>query len=351
MSKTIVRLAGDGVGPEVMAAAARVLDAAAERFRLELDYIDMPFGGAAGEAASAPLPVDTLEACLSADAVLLGAVGGPQFDALPPEQRPETGLLALRRALGVYANLRPVACHAAGAARSPFREGHLDGVDILFVRELTGGAYFGAKTEGDGFARDDWIYTEEEIARMVRRAGAAARRRKGRVTSVDKANVLATSRLWRRVATRVMAEEFPDVALEHMLVDAMAMALIARPRDFDVVVSENLFGDILTDEASMLAGSIGLLPSASLGEGTHGLYEPVHGSAPDIAGENRANPVGMILSAAMMLEMSLDAPEAARAVRNAVDRALAGGALTADLGGEMGCAAMGAAIAQRLDTA
>jgi 3-isopropylmalate dehydrogenase len=287
--------------------------------------------------------------------VLLGAVGDAKYDAA--RVRPEQGLLELRRVMGVFANLRPIVVHAAGARVSPLQPARLAGVDLLFVRELTGGIYFGEKTrqvlsEGGEVARDVCTYSTAEIERVTRRAGQLARSRRRRLTSIDKANVLETSRLWREVVTRVVADEFPDIELEHLLVDAAAMHLLLRPADFDVLVTENMFGDILTDEAAVLAGSIGLLPSASLGTGARGLYEPVHGSAPQLAGRDAANPVGAILSAALLLRHSLGLEQEARAVESATHAALDSGTLTADLalaGMEAaGTAAMGAAIAERI---
>jgi len=348
MTRRIVRMAGDGIGPEIMAAAGRVLDAAAEKFRLDLSYQDCLFGGVAVDETGTPFPTETEAACKGADAVLLGAVGGPQYDGLPPEQRPEKGLLTMRKALGVYANIRPVRNIPALSGRTAFRDGHLDGVDIVVMRELTGGIYFGAKDRGDDWASDECRYTVPEIERIVRRAGGMARERKGRVTSVDKSNVLMTSKLWREVTTRVMAEEYADVTLDHMLVDAMAMKLISSPSDFDVIVTENMFGDILTDEASMLAGSIGVLPSASMGDDGPGVFEPIHGSAPDIAGQGRANPIGMIASVAMMLETGLGEAEAAAAINSAIDAAIEAGEVTGDLGGALSTDEAADAIARRV---
>ena len=270
-------------------------------------------GGAAIDATGEPLPAATLEQCRAADAVFLGAVGGPKWADIPVEQRPEQGLLGLRKALGLFANLRPVTTLPALAAASPLKEDRLAGVDIMVVRELTGGIYFGKRGRTTLAAFDTCEYQVSEIERVCRAAATLARERRGRITSVDKANVLDTSRLWRDVATRIFADEFADLETEHLLVDAAAMHLLSRPADFDVIVTENMFGDILTDEASMLAGSLGLLPSASLGAGSPGLYEPIHGSAPDIAGRGIANPCGAILSAAMLLRHALDAPAAASA--------------------------------------
>jgi 3-isopropylmalate dehydrogenase len=303
-----------------------------------------PIGGAAIDATGEPLPAATMQACRDADAVLLGAVGGPKWSDPNARVRPEQGLLALRKALGLYANLRPVKPHPAALGASPIKPHLLAGVDLVVVRELTGGLYFGPKQRDAERATDLCAYTVVEIERVVRRACGLARQRRGHVVSVDKANVLETSRLWREVATRVAREEFPDMTLEHQLVDSMAMHLIARPREFDVIVTENLFGDILTDEASMLAGSMGLLPSASLGDGKLGLYEPIHGSAPDIAGRGIANPFAAILSAAMLLRHSLGLEHEAACVETAVNEALDAGAFTADI------APAGAAIDTRTAT-
>lgn len=331
MRAEIAVLAGDGIGPEVIAAALDVLHAVAKRHGHQ--FIEHPhlIGGAAIDATGEALPAATLEACRNADAVLLGAVGGPKWSDPKAPVRPEQGLLALRQELGLYANLRPVRPHPAALSASPIKSHLLTGVDLLVVRELTGGLYFGAKSRSNDAASDVCNYTVAEIERVVRRAGALASARSGHLASVDKANVLETSRLWREVTTRVIADEFPKVKLEHHLVDAMAMHLIARPRSFDVIVTENLFGDILTDEASMLAGSMGLLPSASLGDGKRGLYEPIHGSAPDIAGRGIANPVAAILSVAMLLRYSLGLTEEAHAIEHAVSQCLDERVFTADL--------------------
>ena len=321
----IVTLPGDGIGPEVMAAAIRVLDAVAD----DLTYEEHIFGGASIDAHGTALTDEVLAACRAADEVLLGAVGGPKWDAT--EVRPEQGLLGLRKGLGLYANLRPVRPIEALYGASPLRREVIERTDLLVVRELTGGIYFGDKGRSNGSAYDHCEYSTAEIERIARIGFAAAR---SRVSSVDKANVLETSRLWREVVTRVHSEEFPNVELEHVLVDNAAMRLIAAPRHFDVILTENMFGDILSDEAAMLTGSIGMLPSASLGEpGEPGVFEPVHGSAPDIAGRGIANPLAMILSAAMMLRHGLAREAQAAAVESAVDRALAGGLLTTDLGG------------------
>jgi len=331
MSAKIVVLGGDGVGPEVAAEAVRVLQAAATRFHLDLHFQEELIGGIAYDEAGSPLPDATLAACADADAVFLGAVGGPKWADIPVAMRPEQGLLGLRKALGLFANLRPVATIREIIASSPLKAEKLDGVDIMVVRELTGGIYFGRKERTANSALDTCEYTVAEIERVCRVAGKLAAGRRGKVTSIDKANVLETSRLWREVATRIFRDEFPALEVEHLLVDAAAMHLLSRPADFDVMVTENMFGDILTDEASMLPGSMGMLASASLGEGSLGLYEPIHGSAPDIAGKGVANPSGAILSMALLLRYSLDAPVAAAAVEAAVAGALAVGARTRDI--------------------
>lgn len=332
----IAFLAGDGVGPEVAHAARRVLDAVAEKFSISFEYQDCLFGGAAIDAGNDeggdPFPAATKSACLEADAVFLGAIGGPKWDGAAI--RPEAGLLALREAMGVYANLRPTSVTPGLEHLSPLRPERIHNVDMLIVRELTGGLYFGKREEGAQTARDECFYTREEVERVARIAFEAARKRKSRVASVDKANVLATSRLWRKAVTDLHVAEYSDVELTHVLVDAMAMKLIQAPADFDVIFTENLFGDILSDEASVLSGSIGLAPSASLGDGTRGLYEPIHGSAPDIAGEGKANPCGAILSAAMMLRYSFNNETVAVAIEEAVGKALASGRGTGDIGGQ-----------------
>ena len=331
MRARIAVLPGDGIGPEVIAAGLACLRAVAGRFGHQFALEELPFGGAAIDAHGEPLPAATLAACRNADAVLLGAIGGPKWSSPDAPVRPETGLLRLRKELGVFANLRPVKVHPDLSGASTLRPEVIAGVDLVFVRELTGGIYFGAKTRDATRATDTCAYTAAEIERIVRVAAQLARTRRRRLTSIDKANVLETSRLWRAVTTDLMAREFPDVALEHSLVDAAAMHLIHRPRDFDVLVTENMFGDILTDEASMLAGSLGLLPSASLGEGRRGVYVPIHGSAPDIAGRGIANPYGTIYSVALLLEHSLGLSAAAAALHRAADEALAAGARTVDL--------------------
>ena len=343
-------LPGDGIGPEIVEQARSVLNSTAKRFGHTFIFDEYLMGGSAIDATGDPLPTATLEACRASDAILLGAVGGPKWSDPEAKTRPEAGLLQLRKELELYANLRPVRTFNALVDSSPLRRSVVEGTDILFFRELTGGIYFvGSTVSDDGTeVADHMRYTVDEIERIVRMAGNAARRRSGRLTSVDKANVLEVSRLWRRTTERIMIDEFPDVTLETILVDAMAMHLISRPTDFDVVVTGNLFGDILTDEASMLPGSLGLLPSASLGDGGIGLYEPIHGSAPDIAGQGIANPLGTILSAAMALRHSLSLNREAEAVEAAVDRVLADGLRTADIangGAFVGTATMGAAVA------
>jgi 3-isopropylmalate dehydrogenase len=328
VSHRIVTLPGDGIGPEILAPALQVLDAVAEG----LSYEEHLFGGASIDADGTALTDEVLAACKSADAVLLAAVGGPKWDTTDPHApRPEQGLLGLRKGMGLYANLRPVRPLPALYEASPLRREIIERTDLLVVRELTGGIYFGEKTRTPDSASDVCAYSREEIERIARVAFAAAR---SRVTSVDKANVLETSRLWREVVSEVRAREFPDVELQHVLVDNAAMMLVSTPRHFDVILTENMFGDILSDEAAMLTGSIGMLPSASLGEaGAPGLFEPVHGSAPDIAGQGIANPLAMFLSAALMLRHGLDLPDAAAAVESAVDKALDQGLRTRDLGG------------------
>jgi 3-isopropylmalate dehydrogenase len=343
---TIAVLPGDGIGPEVVAEGVRVLRTVAERWEHAIELREGLIGGCALDARGTPLPPETIELCKSADAVLLGAVGGPRWDNPDARQRPEQGLLGLRRELQVYANLRPVSVHPSLMAASPLRAERLEGVDLLFVRELTGGMYFGDKRReqvpGGERAVDECVYTTFEIERVTRVAAQLARTRRRKLTSVDKANVLETSRLWRSTVTRVLRDEFPDVALDHMLVDACAMQLLRDPRSFDVIVTENMFGDILTDEASMLAGSLGVLPSASLGDDSaagsgdrprvrRGLYEPIHGSAPDIAGRGIANPIGTILSVAMMLRHSFGLQEEARAVEQAVGETIEQGRVTVDI--------------------
>lgn len=354
MKSHIVLLPGDGIGPEVVAEARLVLEEVARRHQHAFTFSSHLLGGCAIDAHGTALPDATLAACRQADAVLLGAVGGPKWDDPNAKVRPEQGLLGIRQALGLYANLRPVAAIPALARLSPLKPERVAGVDFLVIRELTGGLYFGqpkgrTQTPEGERAVDTLVYTEPEIRRIVRLAFTLARGRRKLVTSIDKANVLESSRLWRQVAIQV-GREFPDVKLEHQLVDSAAMRLITHAAQFDVIVTENMFGDILTDEAAVLAGSLGLLPSASLGEGRLGLYEPIHGSAPDIAGKGIANPTGTILSAALLLRHSLGLTEEAAAVERAVHAAIADGCLTADLGATrpLSTAQMGAAIRERL---
>lgn len=339
MKASIVLLPGDGIGPEVVTGAARVLGVIAGRFNHTFEFTEQLMGGCSIDRYGVALTRETLADCQAADAVLLGAVGGPRWDDPAAKVRPEQGLLALRKGLGVFANLRPVRVHPSLANASPLKPEKLAGVDLVVIRELTGGLYFGQPKgrqtrNGHECAVDTLEYHDYEIRRVVELAFRLAASRRKKVTSVDKANVLESSRLWRQVATAIGAEH-TDLALEHMLVDTAAMRLIASPASFDVLVTENTFGDILTDEASVLAGSMGLLPSASLGESGPGLYEPIHGSAPDIAGKGIANPVGTILSAALLLRYSLKLESEANAIESAVDNALTAGCRTADLGGEL----------------
>jgi 3-isopropylmalate dehydrogenase len=333
---SVVVLPGDGIGPEVIAEARRVVDAVAAAHGLAVVWSEHLVGGVSIDAHGTALTDEVLEACAGADAVLLGAVGGPKWDTTDPARpRPEQGLLGLRSGLGLYANLRPVRPWPALYDASPLRRERIAGTDLLVVRELTGGIYFGASGREGDRAFDTCEYTAAEVRRLAEVGFEAARGRRGKVTSVDKANVLESSRLWRETVIATAAA-YPDVTLEHMLVDNAAMQLVSRPADFDVIITENLFGDVLSDEAAMLTGSIGMLPSASLGAGSAGLYEPVHGSAPDIAGRGWANPIATCLSAAMMLRHSLGAPEAADRIEAAVGAALESGLRTRDLGGEAG---------------
>jgi 3-isopropylmalate dehydrogenase len=325
----IALLPGDGIGPEVTAEAVRCLEAVGQRHGHSWQLEEAPVGATAMDATGIPLPPATL--AKTADAVLFGAIGAPRYSDPSLKVRPEQGILQLRQELGLFANLRPVVCFEAVIDASPLRPELLAGVDIMVIRELTGGIYFGAKTRTETEASDLCIYTVPEVERIARLGGRLARQRRKKLTSVDKANVLETSRLWRSVVTRIMAAEFADVELEHMYIDAAAMHLLRRPSDFDVVITENMFGDILTDEASMLPGSLGLCASASLGSGTRGLYEPIHGSAPDIAGKGIANPYAAILSAALLLRHSLALETEARALEAAVVAALEAGVRTADL--------------------
>ncbi|MEO0614061.1 MAG: 3-isopropylmalate dehydrogenase [Pseudomonadota bacterium] len=348
MIKKIVLLPGDGVGPEVTKATEIILGAVGDQFNLDLSMRSFAFGGAAIDSAGDPLPPETLTACQDADAVFLGAVGGPKWDG--QAIRPETGLLRLRKALDVFANLRPTRIYKRLLDRSPLRT-VTPKTDFLIVRELVGGIYFGDRSEGSETASDVCLYHRHEVERIARVAFEAAQKRSGRLVSVDKANVLASSRLWRGVVTDLGARDYPDVTVDHMLVDAMAMRLIQAPDDFDVIVTENMFGDILSDEASVISGSIGLSPSASLGDTGKGLYEPIHGSAPDIAGEDIANPVGAIASAAMLLRHSFNAEAPARAIETAIETVLAAGHLTRDLGGDLACTAMTGKVLAALEKA
>jgi 3-isopropylmalate dehydrogenase len=365
----IAAIPGDGVGPEVVDAARRVVDAAGRRFGFVVDWTEVVAGGAAIDVYGVAIRDEDVEACRAADAILLGAVGGPKWSDPSAAVRPEQALFALRGGLGLFANLRPVKVHPALVATSPLRPELLEGVDLLIVRELTGGVYFGERQEagdqkGDRRAVDTMPYGEDEIRRIVLLAGAYALTRRRRLTSVDKANVLATSRLWRKVVEEER-RRMPDVEVSHQLVDSCAMLLVKQPASFDVIVTENLFGDILSDEAAVLAGSLGMLPSASLanrstGHGTFGLYEPIHGSAPDIAGQDKANPIGTILSAAMMMFSSFKRRDVSEAIEASVSQALHDGWRTADLADAadeddglvvVGTTAMATAVIEALEAA
>jgi len=352
----IAVLPGDGIGPEVTKQALKVLDKTAEVFGFTVEYSYADIGGIAIDKTGEPLPAETLELCRKSDAVLLGAVGGQKWDNLPLNKRPEAGLLGIRSGLGVFANFRPAKIYPPLKNASPLKDRITqDGLDILVLRELTGDVYFGEKKRttcnGEPAAYDMMIYRKSEIERIARLAFETARKRKGKVTSVDKANVLEVSRFWRETVTEV-SKEYPDVELNHLYVDNAAMQLVINPGQFDVIVTGNLFGDILSDEAAMITGSIGMLPSASLNSTGFGLYEPVHGSAPDIAGQNKANPLATILSVAMMLEYSFNRKEAAEAIENAVLKVLQEGFVTRDLATEgskiLGCEEMGEAVASRI---
>ena len=356
LKANIVLLPGDGIGPEITKQAALVLEKIAKKFGHDFEFSSHLIGGIAIDTTGDPLPQETIDACIAADAILLGAVGGPKWDDPSAKTRPEAGLLKIRKELGLFANLRPIRLFDELVDASPLKREIIEGTDILFLRELTGGIYFGESGrsgEGDQeSAFQSMVYSVPEVERIVRLAAIAARGRKNRLTSVDKANVLEPSRLWRQVAARVMAEEFPDVQYDVVLVDSMAMHLINRPKDFDVVVTGNMFGDILTDEASMLPGSLGMLPSASLGSDGPGLYEPIHGSAPDIAGKNIANPLATILAVAMLLRHSLNLDTEAESVESAVSQVLKDGLRTADIarGSQaIGTSEMGAAVIERLN--
>lgn len=357
MEAKITLLPGDGIGPEIVAEAQKVFDVVAGKFGHKFHYSEQLIGGIAIDETGNPLPEETLGACLESDAILLGAVGGPKWDDPTAAVRPEQGLLRIRKELGVFANLRPVKVFDALAEASPLKTERVKGVDIMFVRELTGGIYFGTPrgrelVDGKRSGFNTMRYDEDEIARILRIAFDLARKRRNKVTSVDKANVLDTMRVWREVAHEV-AKEYPDVEYEDLLVDAMAMYLINRPADFDVVVTGNMFGDILSDEASMITGSLGMLPSASVGgDGAIGLYEPIHGSAPDIAGKGIANPLATILSGAMLLRWSLDLHDEAAAIETAVDKVLAAGHRTGDIaagGASLGTEEMSEKVIEALE--
>ena len=356
MNRKIALIRGDGIGPEIMDQALLALDAVAKKFGHTFTYAEAPMGGSAIDAFGVPLPDSSLKTCLDCDSTLLSAIGGPKWDSIDPQLRPEKGLLALRAGMKLYANLRPVKLIPQLKDASPLRTDIVDrGIDFIVVRELIGGAYFGEhKTwseNGEQAASDLMAYREHEIRRIVKVGFDTAMKRGKRLCSVDKANVLDSSKLWRKVVNEV-AKDYPQVEVRHMYVDNCAMQLVKDPSQFDVIVTENLFGDILSDEASQITGSIGMIPSSSMGEGTRGLYEPIHGSAPDIAGQDKANPIGMILAAAMMLRYSLDMPAEAEAIEKAVSTALEDGLRTPDIWVEgmtaVGCAGMGQAIAQRI---
>ncbi|MHC1717596.1 MAG: 3-isopropylmalate dehydrogenase [Acidaminococcaceae bacterium] len=353
----ITLLPGDGIGVEIVEAAVEVLDAAAKKYDIELEYDRQLIGGAAIDATGNPLPEATVKSAKAADAVLLGAVGGPKWDNVEPTLRPEKALLGIRKALGLYCNLRPIKVSRFVSHLSPLKDERVANADLLIVRELTGGIYFGTHNEaapdanGVETASDIEIYSRPEIERIAKFAFEAAKKRKGKVTSVDKANVLASSRMWRKITAEIHDNNYAEVELNNLYVDNCAMQLVLNPGQFDVILTNNIFGDILSDEASVIAGSIGLLPSASLGDGT-GMYEPIHGSAPDIAGMGIANPLGTILSAAMMLRYSLNADAAAQAIEDAVDRVLAKGYRTPDLAGpgltKVSTSEMGRLVAEEL---
>lgn len=332
MEYRITVLKGDGIGPEIVDEALKALAAVGRKFGHEFVCTDALIGGAAIDETGVPLPQETIDACLASDSVLLGAVGGPTWDAQPADNRPERGLLGIRKAMGLFANLRPAVLYAPLADACPLKPERIkDGLDLVVCRELTGDVYFGAKTrDEDGTGHDDMNYSVAEVERIAHRAFQMARQRRNHVTSVDKANVLETSRVWRETVEHV-AQEYPDIAVDYYYVDNAAMQLVTNPSQFDVILTGNLFGDILSDEASCITGSLGMLPSASLGETSCGLYEPIHGSAPDIAGQNIANPIATILSAAMMLRYSFELEDEARAVETAVERVLEAGHRTGDI--------------------
>ena len=352
MDKKIAVIRGDGIGPEIVNEAIRVLDAVAKKYNHNFEYTDVDMGGCAIDKWGEPLPKEMLEKCLASDSVLLGAVGGPKWDNVPGDKRPEKGLLALRGGMGLYSNNRPAKIWSQLSQASPLKESIVDkGIDFIIVRELIGGVYFGSHTtaekDGEPVATDIMEYSEHEIERIGRIGFETAMKRGHKLTSVDKANVLDTSRLWRKVMHR-LSSEYPEVEYSDMLVDNAAMQIVKDPSQFDVIVTENLFGDILSDEASMITGSIGMIPSSSLGDTSCGLYEPIHGSAPDIAGQNKANPIGTILSAAMMCRFSFDMAKEADAIEAAVNKALDMGLRTGDIMQEgctlVGCKEMGDAI-------
>ena len=357
MEKNIALLRGDGIGPEIVDSAVAVLEVVAEKFGHTFNFTPYLIGGAAIDATGNPLPQETVDGCLAADSVLLGAVGGPKWDTLPANVRPEKGLLGIRAAMGLYTNLRPAKLYPALKEECPLRANIVaQGFDLMMVRELTGGIYFGERGRREGkYGPEAWdteAYSVMEVERIARAAFEAARKRRKNVISIDKANVLETSRLWRETVHRI-AEEYPDVTCTDMLVDNAAMQLVRRPSQFDVVVTSNMFGDILSDEASQITGSIGMLPSASLGATTRGLYEPIHGSAPDIAGQNKANPIATVLSAAMMLRYAFDMMDEADCIEKAVDAVLNDGIRTADIVGSsgiepIGCKEMTAEIIKRI---
>ena len=345
MEKNIALLRGDGIGPEIVDSAVAVLEKVAEKFGHTFNFTPYLIGGAAIDATGNPLPQETVDGCLASDSVLLGAVGGPKWDTLPASIRPEKGLLGIRSAMGLYTNLRPAKLYPALKDECPLRADIVaQGFDLMMVRELTGGIYFGERGRREGkYGPEAWdteAYSVMEVERIARAAFDAARKRRHNVISIDKANVLETSRLWRETVHRI-AEEYPDVTCTDMLVDNAAMQLVRRPSQFDVVVTSNMFGDILSDEASQITGSIGMLASASLGEGTRGLYEPIHGSAPDIAGQDKANPIATVLSAAMMLRYAFDMAEEADCIEAAVDKVLEDGVRTADIVGNSGIQPVG----------
>ena len=358
-SYRITLLAGDGIGPEITAVARQLLDVVSRKHGFALAYDEQPMGGAAIDATGEPLPASTLAACKASDAVLLAAIGSPQYDTLPREQRPETGLLGLRAGMGLFANLRPVKIVPALASASSLKAEVIEGVDLMVVRELTGGVYFGTpkgrvKTDSGERGFNTMAYSDFEVDRIAKVGFELARQRRGQLCSVDKANVLDVSQLWRERVEAIHAEAYSDVALSHMYVDNAAMQLVRAPRQFDVLLTSNLFGDILSDEAAMLTGSIGMLPSASLGEGGPGLFEPIHGSAPDIAGQDKANPMAMVLSAAMLLRIALQQEAAASDLERAVDAVLAAGYRTGDLMQpgctQLGCRAMGDQLQAALES-